>query len=242
MSAELSEVVRCQIVLLSDEGLSQRQIAAKLKVSKGAVQRTLQRFSETKSFSSKARSGRPKATTPSEDQYIKLTCLRDRTASASKIQSQLNKERPTPVSKTTVKRRLAKCSLNGRVAVSKPLLQPQNKSKRLAWAKRYRNFTVEDWKKVLFTDESKFELLGCNRRAYVRRRPHERLMQQCIKPTVKHGGGNIQVWGCSAYSGVGDLHRINYTDQREVPLYSTEACHPFWLKVVWKMIHFPAGQ
>lgn len=39
---------------------------------------SLQRFAETGSVVSKARSGRPKVTTPSEDQYIKLSSLRDR--------------------------------------------------------------------------------------------------------------------------------------------------------------------
>ncbi len=34
---------------------------------------------------------------------------------------------------------------------------------------------------------------------------HKLLMQQSIKPTVKHGGGNIQVWGCFVYFGVRDL-------------------------------------
>ena len=60
---------------------------------------------------------------------------------------------------------------------------------------------VEDWKTVLFVDESKFEIHGNNRRIYVRRRPGERLSSQCIKPTVKHGGGNIQVWGCFSCGG-----------------------------------------
>ncbi len=41
------------------------------------------------------------------------------------------------------------------------------------------------------------------------------MIPQCIKPTVKHGGGNIQVWGCFAYSGVGHLHRIDSTLTKE---------------------------
>ena len=61
---------------------------------------------------------------------------------------------------------------------------------------------------MLFVDESKFEIHGNNRRIYVRRRPGERLSSQCIKPTVKHGGGNIQVCGCFSFNGVGDLFRI----------------------------------
>ena len=64
------------------------------------------------------------------------------------------------------------------------------------------------WKTVFFVDESKFEIHGNNRRIYVRRRPGERLSSQCIKPTVKHGGGNIHVWGCFSFNGVGDLYRI----------------------------------
>ena len=52
--------------------------------------------------------------------------------------------------------RLAESGLNGRVPVSKPLLQAQNKRKRLLWAKKYQHFSMEDWKKVLFTDESIF--------------------------------------------------------------------------------------
>ena len=134
--------------------------------------------------------------------------MRNRTATAGNIQSSINATREKTISKTTVRRRLAGSGLKGRVAVSKPLLRPKNKRKRLLWAKKYKNYSVEDWKKVLFSDESKFEIYGNNRRIYVRRRPGERLLNQCIKPTVKHGGGNIQVWGCFSFNGIGNLYRI----------------------------------
>lgn len=32
-----------------------------------------------------------------------------------------------------------------------------------------------------------------------------------------------------------------HTDQREVPLYSSEACHPFRLEIVWKRDSFSSG-
>ena len=41
------------------------------------------------------------------------------------------------------------------------------------------------------------------------------MILQCIKPTVKHGGGNIQVWGRFAYSGVGHLNRIDSSPTKE---------------------------
>ena len=40
MAKDLSEGVRRQIIALTNEGYSQREIAAKMGVSKGAVQRT----------------------------------------------------------------------------------------------------------------------------------------------------------------------------------------------------------
>ena len=209
MASELSKSVRNQIVILSKEGLSQRQIVARLQVSKGAVHGTLKRAAETGSVASKARSGRPKVTTPLEDEYIKLSSLRDRKITSSQIQDLLNKGRKTPVSKSTVKRRLSYSGLRGQVAVPKPLLRRGNRLKRFRWAEKYQHFTEDDWKKVLFTDESKFDIYGSNRRA------GEKMIPQSISPTVKHGGGNIQVWGCFAYSGVGHLQRIDHTMTEE---------------------------
>ena len=58
---------------------------------------------------------------------------------------------------------------------------------------------------MLWTDESKFELFATN---HVRRRTGERLIDDCIFPTVKHGGGNIMVWGSISGGGVGDLVKI----------------------------------
>ena len=84
-------------------------------------------------------------------------------ATAGKIQALLNDIRVKPISKNTVKRRLASNELNGRVAVSKALLRSQNKRKGLLRVKKYKHYTVDDWKNVLFTDESKVQLYGNSR-------------------------------------------------------------------------------
>ena len=119
MAKELSEGIRGQIIALSNEGYSQCTIAAKIKVSKGAVQQTLQRFQETGKYSTKLRSGRPRVTTLKEDQYMKTTSLHNRRATAGNIQSVINVTQKKALSRQTVQRRLAKCSLHRRVAVSK---------------------------------------------------------------------------------------------------------------------------
>ena len=110
--------------------------------------------------------------------------------------------------KKTVRRKLRASGLKGRVAASKPLLRPINERRKLLWAKKHKNYSIANWKKVLFTDESKFKLHENSPRVYVRRRHGERLSTQCLKSPVKHGGGNIQVCGCFSFNGVGSLYRI----------------------------------
>ena len=64
----------------------------------------------------------------------------------------------TKVSTDTVRRQLKMLGLNGRVKRKKPFLSAKNKAARLAWAKKYQHMTKEDWRWVVFTDESPFTI------------------------------------------------------------------------------------
>lgn len=214
-SKEISIDKRSAIVTLYKEGQSYRIIAKKIKVSLKGVQTTIARYKTSDSLVDRTRSGRPKITTSQEDQYIVVTSKRNRRLTASEIRAEVNRSRDNAVSLTTVKRRLRNAGLKGCVAVKKPLLRPINKKKRLQWAQQHRNWTLEQWKNVLWTDESKFELFGTRRRIYVRRSSTEKMAPQCIMPTVKHGGGFIMVWGCFSGHGTGDLVKIEGIMKKE---------------------------
>ncbi len=43
------------------------------------------------------------------------------------------------------------------------------------------------------------------------RQPGEEYKDKCVLPTVKHGGGNVMVWGCMSASGTGELQFIEGT-------------------------------
>jgi hypothetical protein len=98
--------------------------------------------------------------------------------------------------------------LHGRICKKKPLLSVRNIQRRLDWAIRHQNWSVEDWKKVLWSDEKKVELFNTKRRKHCRRRTNEPLRPDTIEKTVKHGGGHVMVWGCFLGSAVGNLKRI----------------------------------
>ena len=57
------------------------------------------------------------------------------------------------------------------------------------------NGTLDKWKSVLWSDESKFELFGSTHRVFVQCRKGERMVSTRLVPNVKHGGGGVMMWG-----------------------------------------------
>jgi transposase len=209
--SELSIEERGKIIALYQDSVqknSMRKIAALTGYPLSTVFDTIDRFRKTKSLKNLPRSGRPSAITESDRRYLKLCALRNRQKTLAILTEDFNVGRKIPVSKSVINRSLHSWGMIGRVAVRKPLLSARNVKKRLRFAKEHVKWTKEKWSKVLFTDESKFDLFGNNRRVYVRRMLGERFLNNCLTPTVKHGGGNIMVWGGICVKGVTLLKRI----------------------------------
>lgn len=205
---EYSQETRGIIIGLHKSGKSNREISRLQKIPRQTVDYIVKKYATQRTICNKHRPGRPRATTSSEDLSIVLTSKRDRRLTAPEIAAQFNVGRDKHVSVSTVKRRLLDAGLKGCIAVSKPLLKTINKKKRLNWAREHKNWTTADWEKVLWTDESKFEIFGSKRRVFVRRQSNERVKEACTVASVKHGGGSVMVWGCFGGSAVGDLVRI----------------------------------
>jgi len=200
--------MRSRIVTLHEEGYSIRQISGRVGIPKSTVKDTIHNFEQRASLKYLNRPGPSRSTSHAEDQHIKLISKRNRKLTAPEIAAEFNRGRDKALSVSTVKRRLQEAGLHGRVAVRKPLLRRGNRQKRLEWARTHRQWTMENWKNVLWTDESKFEIFGQKRRIFVRRSKDEKFMRDCVLPTVKHGGGSVQIWGCFSYAGTGDLVKI----------------------------------
>jgi hypothetical protein len=64
---------------------------------------------------------------------------------------------------------------------------------------------TEEWKRIIWTDESSVELGKNTRIPRVWRLPGEAYLEKCLVPTFKSGRTSVMVWGCIAYDRKGPL-------------------------------------
>ncbi len=74
----------------------------------------------------------------------------------------------------------------------------------LTWAKEKKNWTVAQWSKVLFSDESKFCISFGNQGPRVWRKGGEAHSPSCMKSSVKFPQ-SVMIWGAMSSAGVGPL-------------------------------------
>lgn len=207
---ELSTEKRAEIKALHENGLTQRKISAQLSLPQSTVRDTITRFKTHNSLESLPRSGRPRITTARIDTQIVRIADKSEAPSAVNIAQQLADMKLANISHSTVKRRLNENGLHGKVLVRKPLLTKRHIQMRLEFCKMYKNWTIDDWKRVLWSDETKINLHGSDGKVWTWKRKNEPLQPKHVKQTIKHDK-SIMAWGCFSSSGIGDLHIIDGT-------------------------------
>uniref|UniRef100_A0A914WVZ7 Transposase Tc1-like domain-containing protein n=1 Tax=Plectus sambesii TaxID=2011161 RepID=A0A914WVZ7_9BILA len=108
----------------------------------------------------------------------------------------------------TVRLRLNQQGLFRQVARKKPLVSVTNHRRHLQFARAHLHWTADDWRQVTFSNEKKFNCIGSDGRVYFRRRRGEAFAPQCLRPTIKGGGGSIMIWGCFSRNGFSPVHRF----------------------------------
>ena len=68
------------------------------------------------------------------------------------------------------------------LAKSRPKLTEEHARKRLQWAKKVKDWTVEDWAKVAWSDECSVEKDKDPRQIWVFRTSEEKYLQETVKP------------------------------------------------------------
>ncbi len=109
-----------------------------------------------------------------------------------------------------------------------PLLSAKNRKRRLQFAKVHQNRTVENWKNVAWSDESRFLLRHSDGSIRIWHKELESIDPSCIVSTVQAGGGGVMVWGIFYWHTLGPLvpieHSLNATAYLSIVV---DHVHPF---------------
>ena len=194
---EISSEDRHAVVLLDEEGYNQQQIS----LHQSSVSWILRKFSSSNSTGNKPRTGRPRVTTARDDKVIARHAVKDPFASSHVIQRLLPS--PAPSARTIRRRLQSEHGLRSHHPAKKPFLTKKQQLNRMKFCREHRAWTVDQWNKVLWSDESTIRQFS-NYTFHVRRPKGTRYQARHCTPTVKHSP-SVTVWGAFSAKGVGPL-------------------------------------
>lgn len=197
------------------KGLSTREIAKLLNLSQSLIQRVR---NSSKSTLEIKKGGRPSKLTPVEKRRILHYVCTGQAKTTSEASDLLKQDTGKTVSRWTVKRAMNNQNYSAEIKKKKPLLSDRNIAKRKQFVKAYNTWSNDDWKKVIWSDESKINRYQTDGIEWTWKKQGTPKEPKDYIQTIKHGGGNIKIWGCFSAHGVGPIHKIDGNMNKEMYL------------------------
>ena len=174
-------------------GLSDSDIAKKFRIHRTTVKRIFESCAQSEDYYTvKPKSGRPRLFTSNDTRRaVRLLAKGEAHSDASDLQRKFFPE----INAETIRTRLRASGLKGYVRRPKPFLTEAHRKRRLEWVKAHAHWTRDNWRTVVFSDESKYNRFGSDGREWCWRRPGEGFDTRYTKKVVKHGGGSVMEWG-----------------------------------------------
>ena len=187
----LSQLDRGRAIALILQGPSQRDVAQPFGVHESMISCLVQRLRATGRLTNRPRSGRPCITTQRQDRRIRLVHLCNRLRTATETAREVIGTHGRRVCPRTIRNRLQEFNLRPRCPYVGPNLTPRQRQRRMQWLRAHAPnwFRLADWRRVMFSDESRFSLQRSDRQQQVYRRLGERYSDACYEKSTDLGEG-----------------------------------------------------
>jgi hypothetical protein len=199
------EAKKCgEIKAYLEEGRKVPYISQQVGLSERQVRHRIYKEKVFHSMEHRKSSGRPRKTTAGDDREIVLTAKRDPFVTPAELKSSLT---PINLSESTILRRLHECpDLEFARSSKKPKLSHKHIVSRKKWGRDHRNWSPEDWNRVLWSDECTFYLHSQHQHG-VWRSPKHKYDQKYVTPTCK-SRRKVNIWGAMSGTELLPLVRI----------------------------------
>ncbi len=148
--------IREKIIEMFKNNVPQRKIGRDLDISPSTVHNIIKRFKESGGISVRKGQGRKPKLNNRDLRSLRRHCIKNRHSSISDITTWAQDYFGKPLSSTTIRSYIHKCQLKLYCAKRKPFVNSVQKRRRLLWARRHLGWTITQWKRVLWSDESYF--------------------------------------------------------------------------------------
>ncbi|KAG1531787.1 hypothetical protein G6F51_013384 [Rhizopus arrhizus] len=152
LSADIKNDIKSALLA----GKDSMEVANRFRVTYATVNNYANKF-----FPNRQRrlGGRPMVVSAQTKRFIKLQVLQGQLKTAREVHGKLM-ELGYYISYKTAINVLKSMNFFAAIKVKKPLLTAKYMKRRLAWAKKHQNWTTNDWRRVVFSDETKVNIWG----------------------------------------------------------------------------------
>ena len=205
---------RLQALALAEAGIASKIVTAITEISRFTISR-LQKQARIRGYDPEVskklllsyvedapRSGRPPVITPQVEEAVIQAIRKDRDG-REKTSFMLAAEQG--ISSSSVLRLLKRNNFRPCKTTKKPSLTEAMMEARYQFALRYQHWTIEDWKNVIWSDETSVVLNSRRGRIRSWRQPHEVYVRSTIRRRFV-SAMEFMFWGCFSYDKKGPCH------------------------------------
>ena len=197
---------RWQAVGMHNGGVSHRRVADHFRVKHSIIVR-LQCFRQTGNVTDRPRAGRHRKTTPRKDRLISRQARQRPFSTAVAVRGSL--ALGGHISTRNVIRRLQHQGMRARRPIKRLQLTLRHHHARFDWSHDHLGWTIRTWRRVHWSDESRFLLRPTDGRARVWRQRNTSFQDSHSLATTAFGGAGVTVWGCFSFYCKLDLYILD---------------------------------